>query len=67
MLPVLGRVPHAGVSRGICAGAGTAPAALAAVHDVARSKVPTLGCGVSYAIGNVLLALWSVVVVLLAP
>ena len=46
--------------------AGTAPG-LAAVQDIAKSKLPTLGYGVTYAIGNVLLALWgSVMVVLLA-
>jgi putative transport protein len=59
---------HPGVLLGICAGAGTSPAALAAVQDVAKSRVPTLGYGVSYAVGNVLLALWgSVIVALMAP
>ena len=59
---------HPGILLGICAGAGTAPAALAAVQDVANSRVPTLGYGVSYAVGNVLLALWgSVLVALFAP
>jgi putative transport protein len=58
---------HPGILLGICAGGGTSPAGLAAVQDAARSKIPTLGYGVSYAVGNVLLALWgSVVVVLLA-
>jgi putative transport protein len=56
---------HAGVLLGICAGAGTSPAGLAAVQDAARSRVPTLGYGVSYALGNVLLALWGSVVVIL--
>jgi putative transport protein len=56
---------HPGVLLGICAGGGTSPAALAAVQDVARSRVPTLGYGVSYAVGNVLLALWGSVVVTL--
>jgi putative transport protein len=56
---------HPGVLLGICAGGGTSPAALAAVQDVARSRVPTLGYGVSYAVGNVLLALWGSVVVML--
>jgi putative transport protein len=27
--------------------------------------VPTLGCGISYAVGNVLLALWGTVIVAL--
>jgi putative transport protein len=55
---------HPGVLLGICAGAGTSPAGLAAVQDKARSKVPTLGYGVSYAVGNLLLALWGSVVVM---
>ncbi len=55
---------HPGIVLGICAGGGTSPAALAAVQDAARSRVPTLGYGVSYAVGNVLLALWGSVVVL---
>jgi putative transport protein len=56
---------HPGVLLGICAGGGTSPAGLAAVQNAARSKVPTLGYGVSYAVGNVLLALWGSVVVAL--
>ena len=55
---------HPGVLLGICAGAGTSPAGLAAVQDKARSKVPTLGYGVSYAVGNLLLALWGSVMVI---
>jgi putative transport protein len=59
---------HPGVLLGICAGASTSAPALAAIQDVANSKIPTLGYGVSYAVGNVLLALWgSVIVVLMAP
>jgi len=56
---------HPGILLGVCAGAGTSAPALAAVQEVARSKIPTLGYGVSYAVGNVLLALWGTVVVLL--
>ncbi len=56
---------HPGVLLGVCAGAGTAAPALAAVQEVAGSKVPTLGYGVGYALGNVLLALWGSIVVLL--
>jgi putative transport protein len=54
---------HPGILLGICAGAGTATPALAAVQEVAKSTVPTLGYGVSYAVGNVLLALWGTVIV----
>lgn len=56
---------HPGILLGICAGGGTSPAALAAVQEAADSRVPTLGYGVSYAVGNVLLALWGSVIVAL--
>ena len=54
-----------GVLLGVCAGAGTATPALAAIQEAAKSAVPTLGYGVSYAVGNVLLALWGTVIVAL--
>lgn len=54
---------HPGILLGVCAGAGTATPALAAVQEAAKSAVPTLGYGVSYAVGNVLLALWGTVIV----
>ncbi len=56
---------HPGVMLGVCAGAGTATPALAAIQEAAKSTVPTLGYGVAYAVGNVLLALWGTVVVAL--
>jgi len=56
---------HPGILLGACAGAGTATPALAAVQEVAKSAVPTLGYGVSYAVGNVFLALWGTVIVLM--
>ncbi|MEC5386568.1 aspartate-alanine antiporter [Uliginosibacterium sp. H3] len=56
---------HPGVLLGVCAGAGTSAPGLAAVQEAARSKIPTLGYGASYAIGNVFLALWGSVMVLL--
>jgi len=56
---------HPGILLGVVAGAGTATPALAAIQEVAKSAVPTLGYGVSYAVGNVLLALWGTVIVLL--
>jgi putative transport protein len=52
-----------GVLLGTCCGAGTSAPALAAVQEVAKSKIPTLGYGLGYAIGNVLLALWGSVLV----
>ena len=56
---------HPGILLGVCAGAGTATPALAAVQEAAKSAVPALGYGVSYAVGNVLLALWGTVIVAL--
>jgi putative transport protein len=54
---------HPGIVLGVCAGAGTATPALAAIQEAAKSRIPTLGYGVAYAIGNVLLALWGTLVV----
>ena len=54
---------HPGVLLGICAGASTSAPGLAALQEVAKSKIPTLGYGISYAVGNVLLALWGSVIV----
>jgi putative transport protein len=56
---------HPGVMLGVCAGAGTATPALAAIQEAAKSAVPTMGYGVAYAVGNVLLALWGTVIVAL--
>jgi putative transport protein len=78
---VLGTLPHAltilvgrylfrvhpGLLLGIVCGAGTAPPALAAVQQAAQSKVPALAYGVSFAVGNVVLALTgSIIVTVLA-
>ena len=53
---------------GLCAGAGTSAPALAALQEKAQSKVPSLGYGMACAVGNVLLALWgTLTVLLLAP
>ena len=56
---------HPGVMLGVIAGACTATPALAAIQEAGRSAVPTLGYGVAYAVGNVLLALWGAVIVAL--
>jgi putative transport protein len=56
---------HPGVLLGVCCGAGTTTPGLAAVQEAARSKIPTLGYGVTYAVGNVFLALWGSVIVVL--
>ncbi len=54
---------HPGVLLGVCAGACTATPALAAIQETARSSVPSIGYGVAYAVGNVLLAIWGTVIV----
>lgn len=54
---------HPGILLGICAGAGVLAPGLAAVQDVARSKVPTIGYSVTYALGNILLALGGSILV----
>ena len=54
---------HPGVLLGVVAGGCTATPALAAVQEVAKSAVPTMGYGVAYAVGNVLLAIWGTIIV----
>jgi putative transport protein len=56
---------HPGIVLGACAGARTTTAALGAIQDEAKSKVPALGYTITYAVGNVLLITWGVVIVLL--
>ena len=56
---------HPGVLLGACAGARTNTAALGAVQDVAQSNVPALGYTITYAVGNILLIFWGVVIVLM--
>jgi putative transport protein len=55
---------HPGILLGICCGAGTSAPALAAVQEVAESKIPALGYGVACALGNVTLAVMGGVIVL---
>ncbi len=58
---------HPGLLLGIVCGAATSAPALAAVQQAAQSKVPALAYGVSYAVGNVVLALsGSIIVTVLA-
>jgi putative transport protein len=56
---------HPGILLGACTGAGTCTAALAAVKEEAKSKIPALGYTVPYAIGNILLTAWGPVIVAL--
>lgn len=56
---------HPGIVLGACAGARTTTAALGAIQDEAKSRVPALGYTVTYAVGNTLLIIWGVVIVLM--
>jgi putative transport protein len=56
---------HPGILLGACAGARTTTAALGAIEEAAKSKVPALGYTVTYAVGNTLLIIWGVVIVLM--
>jgi putative transport protein len=56
---------HPGIVLGACAGARTTTAALGAIQDEAKSRVPALGYTITYAVGNVLLITWGVVIVLM--
>jgi putative transport protein len=56
---------HPGVLLGACAGAGVNSAALAALEEVAGSKVPALGYNVPYAVGNTLLTVAGPLLVVL--
>jgi putative transport protein len=56
---------HPGIVLGACAGARTTTAALGAIQDEAKSKVPALSYTVTYAVGNVLLITWGVIIVLM--
>jgi len=56
---------HPAILLGACAGARTTTAALGAIQDEARSNVPALGYTITYAVGNVLLITWGVVIVLM--
>lgn len=50
---------------GCCAGARTCTAALGAVQENIGSNLPTMGYTVTYAVSNVLLVIWGVIMVAL--
>lgn len=53
---------------GACAGVRTTTAALGMIQEAAKSKIPALGYGMPYAVGNTLLTIFGLVIVLmLAP
>lgn len=55
----------AAINLGCCAGSRTTTASLGAVQDAIGSSIPAMGYTVTYAVGNVLLILWGVVIVLM--
>jgi putative transport protein len=59
---------HPAILFGACAGVRVTTAALGMIQEAAKSKVPALGYGMPYAIGNTLLTIFGLVLVLmLAP
>lgn len=56
---------HPAILFGVVAGARTTTAALGMVQEQAKSKVPALGYGMPYAVGNTLLTIFGMAVVLL--
>jgi putative transport protein len=56
---------HPAILFGVCAGVRTTTAALGMIQEAAKSKVPALGYGMPYAIGNTLLTIFGLVIVLL--
>ncbi|WP_029904651.1 aspartate-alanine antiporter [Prevotella sp. 10(H)] len=53
------------ITLGACAGARTTTAALGALEDSLKSRVPAISYTTTYAVGNTLLIIWGVVIVLL--
>jgi len=56
---------HPAILFGVCAGVRTTTAALGMIQESARSKVPALGYGLPYAVGQLLLTIFGMVIVLL--
>jgi len=56
---------HPAIILGGCAGARGATAALSQLQDIAKSKTPALGYTIPYAVGNIIMAFWGLVIVLL--
>lgn len=56
---------HPAILFGACAGCRTTTAALGMIQESAKSRVPALGYGMPYAIGNTLLTIFGLVIVLL--
>jgi len=56
---------HPAILFGACAGVRVTTAALGMIQEAAKSKVPALGYGMPYAVGNTLLTIFGLVIVLM--
>ena len=56
---------HPAILFGVCAGVRTTTAALGMIQEAPKSKVPALGYGMPYAIGNTLMTVFGMFIVLL--
>ena len=56
---------HPAILFGACAGSMTTTAALGAIQEAAKSRVPVLGYTVTYAVANTLKTIWGAVIVFL--
>ncbi len=56
---------HPAITLGACAGSRTTTAAIGAVQEAVKSKVPALSYTTTYPVGNTLLIIWGVIIVLL--
>jgi len=56
---------HPAILFGVCAGVRTTTAALGMIQETAKSKVPALGYGLPYAVGQMLLTIFGMVIVLM--
>ena len=56
---------HPAILFGVCAGVRTTTAALGMIQEKARSKVPALGYGMPYAIGQMALTIFGMIIVLM--
>ena len=56
---------HDALTLGIVSGARTTTASLGLICDIGKSQVPALGYTVTYAVGNILLTVWGMVIIML--
>ena len=56
---------HPALLFGVCAGVRTTTAALGMIQETAKSKAPALGYALPYAVGQVLLTIFGMVIVLI--